>query len=764
MVEQLPAADARVVKRRSVSIVWLLPLIAICVVGYLVWSSSYARNTDVHVLFKSAEGIKKDKTEVRYNGLVIGRVSGMKMTDDLKAVDITLEIDRSMEKFLRKNSQFWLVKPQLTVAGVSGLETLVSGNYIAFSPSMTGKKSAVFEALKSPLLPAKDGLRLTLKTSELSSSIQNGSPVYYRRLKVGKVTGYELTDNDQFVAVQINIRSEFSHLIRKNTRFWNAGGVDISGNFPRLKIRTQSLLSIVQGGIAFYTPDWEPKTEEADTGSNYSLYSDYDAAEAGFKVAIEFPLDVAFSQDKTRILFHGKEVGFIRKTAFNGDYSSVITEAVIRPEAKSLMVDGARFWMVKPQVGLEGITGLETLLGGQYIALDINHSDVKKGKLKDSFKGLASKPPAALSTPGLHLTLVAQSLSGISHGSPVLYRKMPVGSVQFHTLDDDGVIIQILIDPQYSHLVNSSSVFWNASGITLEGDFQGLKLKTGTLGTILSGGVEFITPDSEAKAVANKATFAIYDDADQALENGKVIEIWFESAVGLKPGTLLKYRGLEMGRVTELELDAKREGVQARVLLKENEGWVARKDTRFWLVKPKLGLTSTTNLETLVTGFYIGMSPGKNANAREASFFNADRSPPDNLTLAGGLRLKLISPKLGSIRRGNPVYYREIPVGKVTGYRLDNPASQVVIFINIEDRFAPLVTEHSQFWNASGVDIDVSLFSGARIRTESLESLLSGGISFATQYVADHASQGLRFKLHEKPKNEWLQWAPAIEL
>ena len=763
MDEQLQAADATIVKRRSFSIIWLLPVIALFVVSYLVWSSSYARNVDVHVQFASAEGIKKGQTEVRYNGMMIGRVSDMKMTDSLNAVDVTLEIDRFMENYLREESRFWLVKPQVSVAGVSGLETLVSGNYIAFSPVKSGHKKHKFTALKVPPPLSSQGLSLVLKTDKLSS-IQNGSPVYYRRLKVGEVTGYELTEDNQFVAVKVNIKPEFSHLVRKNTRFWNAGGVDVSGSFPSLKIRTQSLLSIVQGGIAFYTPEWEAEEDVAESDSNYFLYEDYGAAEAGFKVSIEFPLEVAFSQEETRILFHGQEVGFIRKVGFNKEYTAIITEAVIRPEAKPLMVNGARFWMVKPQVGLKGVTGLETLLGGQYIALDIHHSDIKKAQFKDSFKGLARKPPAALSSPGLHLTLLAQSLSGISSGSPVLFRKMPVGSVQSHELNDDGVTVQILIEPQYSHLINSSSVFWNASGFSLEGSFQGLKLKTGTLGTILAGGIEFITPDVEAIAITEKTRFTIYDDIDQALENGQVIDIWFENAVGLKPGTLLKYRGLEMGRVTAVELDEEREGVRAKVLLKESADWVARQGTRFWLVKPKLGLTGTTNLETLVTGFYIGMSPAKSSSSESVSLFFADRRSPEEVMVPGGLRIELTAPKLGSIRQGNPVYYREIPVGKVTGYRLDNPASQVVIFINIEDRFAPLVTAQSQFWNASGVDINVGLFSGANIRTESLESLLSGGISFATPAIAETASQESRFSLHEKPQQEWLQWAPAIKL
>ncbi|MGI9282956.1 MAG: MlaD family protein [Endozoicomonas sp.] len=763
MNDEKIAVTADLKERRRVPAIWLLPVIALLIVVFLIWRTLYQNGLEVHVHFDSAKGMKVGKTEVRYNGLAIGKVVRMTMTEDLEGVDVELEIDRQMENYLREYSQFWLIQPQLSVAGVSGLDTLVSGNYIAFKPSEKGEIKRSFSALRSPPTPGieEGGLSLILQADELSS-VQEGSPVYYRRLKIGEVTRYTLSSESERVDIHIYIKPAFSHLVRKNTRFWNAGGVDISGSLTNLKVRTQSLISMIQGGVALYTPEWEEEESEASDGARFPLFNDYDAAEAGISISIEFPLDVALGQEKSKILFHGMEVGVIKDTSFNEDYSAIIAEAVIRPEAKPILVTGARFWVVVPQINLKGITGLETLLAGRYIAMDVSQVDMKKAEPKTQFIGLGSKPPASPSSPGLHLELRADSLEGLNQGSPVLYRKLPVGEVESYSLGKDGVVIKILIKPRYQHLVNKSTLFWNISGVTLEGGLQGFKVRAGTLNSMLSGGIAFKTPDSDAARVSNKTRFVLYDDVARASETGKVIHILFESADGLQIGTRLKYKGLEMGRVTELNLDVDKRAIQARVLLKEGAGWLARSDSRFWLVKPKLGLTNTAHLETLLTGLYIGVSPSTSQASAERESFVADRRAPDDQPLSAGLRIQLVSAQLGSIKPGNPVYYREIPVGVVTGFKLDNPADKVIIFLNIEDRYAPLVTEKSRFWNASGVDIKFGLFSGAKIRTESLEALLAGGIAFATPEQAEAVAPETAFELADKPNSEWLKWTPGI--
>ena len=761
----IEAVEAKLNQRRRFSVIWLLPFISLIVVVLLVWKTIHDRGLEVHVQFENAKGIKAGKTEIRYNGLSVGRVSKMTMTKDLSAVDVLIDIDRSMEDYLREGSQFWLVQPQLSVAGVSGLETLVSGNYIAFKPLKEGAKTRQFNALASQPVPGESegGISLVLRASELSS-IQEGSPVYYRRLKIGEVTRYALADDSHSVDVYLYIKPEFTHLIHQNTRFWNASGVDISGSLSNLKVRSESLVSMIQGGVSLYTPEWEDEGSLAKDGDQFPLYRDYEEAEAGIGVTIEFPLDVALGKETPRILFHGMEVGVIKSTDFNDDYSAIVAKAVIRPEAKSLLVEGARFWVVKPNLGLNGVSGLETLLGGRYIAIDVSQKHIKAAVPKLEFDGLANKPSVLPSAHGLRLTLQADSLNGISQGSPVLYRKLPVGVVESYTLNDLGVAIKLLIEPKYKHLVNESSRFWNASGVTLEGGLQGFKVHSGTLSTMLTGGIEFSTQNLSAKKITPSSLFTLFENDQRAKESGKTIYIWFESAEGLQAGTRLKYRGLDMGRVIQLSLDDDKKGIHAKVLLEETSGWLAKKGTQFWLVRPKLGLTQTANLETLVTGQYIEMRPGADVNAEPETQFRAERRSPDDRPSSNGLRLELVSSKLGSVRVNNPVYYREIPVGRVTGYKLDNPATQVVIYINIEARYSTLVTNESRFWNASGVDINFGLFSGARVRTESLEALLAGGIAFATPETGEPVDEKARFELFDKAKPEWLKWTPEIYL
>ncbi|AMO58677.1 PqiB family protein [Endozoicomonas montiporae] len=758
-------AEARVKKRGNISSVWLLPVVALFIVVWLVWKAISEAGVTVDVQFQNGRGIKQGKTEVRLNGIAVGKVTAMAMSEDLKSVNVTLEMDRRMSNSLTENSRFWLVQPQVSVAGISGLDTLVSGNYIAFQPADTGIKRKKFIALSSPppLGEQENGLSLTLRAKELSS-IQNGSPVYYRRLKIGEVSSYDLSADDQYVDVEIFIKPQFAHLVRRNTRFWNAGGIELSGSLTNLKVRAQSIASMIQGGVSLYTPEWEQEFPEAYQGDVFPLYRDYDEAEAGIAVEIDFPLDVALGQGKTRILFHGMEVGLIKDTELKDDYSGIVANAVVRPDAVNLMVKGARFWLVKPSIGLHGVSGLETLLSGRYINMDVSSKDIKAAAPERHFKGLANEPPASPSAPGLHLNLRADSLAGISHGSPVLFRKMQVGSVQSHELSDDGVLVKVLIDPAYQHLINSSSRFWNVSGITLQGGLQGFSIKVGTLNSMLAGGIAFDTPDKTSNTVKNGTGFVLFNSVDQAHQTGQKITLIFETAEGLQVGTKVKYKGLVVGQLTGLKLNKEKGHIEATTLLKDSAEWVAQKGSRFWLVRPRLGLANSANLETLVTGQYIEVQPANRKDAVAKMVFTVEMTVPDDKPLNTGLRLQLVSDQLGSIRRGNPVYYREIPVGKVTGYRLADPASHVLIFINIEDRYTSLVTEKSRFWNASGVDVKFGLFSGAKIRTESLEALLAGGIAFATPEVGEPVSANHQFKMAKEADSQWLNWAPAISL
>ncbi len=759
------SAAAYVEDRINLTPIWLLPLVVLIAVSWLLWRELDHGGIEVMIRFENGRGIAVDKTEVLHNGIPVGHVTRLSPSKDFDAVDVTVKMDQRFQTLLTENSAFWLVEPQLSLTEVSGLDTLITGNYIAFSPSSEGTLQAQFTALKRApgMMGGKDGLRLILQSDELPS-LEIGSPVFYRKLKVGEVFDYGLSEDGLFVETQIYIQSEFSKLVHENTRFWSAGGLKVSANMTNLEVQAQSLVSILKGGVAFYTPEWEEVKPVVSSGAEFSLYSDYDTAEAGIPITIEFPLGVSLGDSNIPIRFHGQEVGRIRSVDVSEDVSRVIAEAIVRPEVKPALVAGTRFWVVEPKLGLDGVSDLDTLISGRYVAMDINKRVMQAGSAVSHFKGMETRPATPIGAIGLSLTLETDALKGIDIGSPVLYRNVPVGFVQSYDLKGRGLSIQVLIEARYQHLVNMSSRFWNVSGLQFEGDLRTFRVDMASIKSLISGGVAFSTGKPDAERVENGARFPLFSDQTVALSGDQEIEIHFDRADGLSEGTQIRFRGVEVGRVTRLLVSRENQGVTVKALIDNDKSWLMRKGVHFWLVEPKLGLARTSNLETLIIGPYIQVEMPAIPGPETTQFIGQHREP-DDIPKAKGLALELVSESLGSIQRGSPVYYRDVPVGEVTGYRLANPADQVVIIINIEDRYRRLISSDSRFWNVSGIDIDVGLFRGASIRADSLEALLAGGIAFATPEKPEAPIQsGHRFDLAGEPKKSWLLWQPEIWL
>ena len=167
-----------------------------------------------------------------------------------------------------------------------------------------------------------------------------------------------------------------------------------------------------------------------------------------------------------------------------------------------------------------------------------------------------------------------------------------------------------------------------------------------------------------------------------------------------------------------------------------------------------------SGLQTIVSGDYITVQPGN--GARTNLFIGANKEP---IEPAKGLEILLLAPKLGSLQPQSPVFYRDIQVGEVLDCRLNDDAREVVIHARIREEYAPLVRVNSTFWNAGGVNIHIGLFSGANISAESAQTLISGGIEFATPPdFQDAATNGVVFILNEKSEDEWGKWSPAIHL
>ena len=764
-MSDLPTAKTRPASNWSA--IWVLPLIALIIGGWLGWRAYNESGVVIQVRFESGEGVQANKTEVVYKGMSVGKVTALALDakGDNKGVIATIEMNKAAEPHMRTNTRFWLVKPSVTLAGITGLETLVSGNYIAVSPG-DGEPTREFTALAAPppLSDAEPGLHLTLKADRLGS-LNRDSPVFYKQIKVGRVKSFALSEDQHTVELKVFIEPTYANLVRKHTRFWNASGISIDAGLSGVKVRSESLSSIVAGGIAFATPEHRQDSPPTDPSLPFRLYEDFDAAQAGIRIKVKLTDFEGLQAGRTPVMYKGIQVGTLKTLKVDPDLNSATSELTLDPQAEDYLVEGTQFWVVKPSISLAGITGLEALVKGNYIA--IRPGD-KGATPRREFEARAKAPPLDLRAPGLHLVLFTDNLGSLEVGSPILYKQVKVGTVQSYQFSrkTKQLVIGVHIEKEYANLVNGSTRFWNASGITLTGGLSGIQVKAESLQSLMAGGIAFETPKANVPLQKRIPRFRLFESKDEANKTGTMVTIKVERADGLKEGTPIRYKGLDVGKVENIDLSDDLQSVLLTARITEVPDRIARVGTQFWVVKPALGIVKTANLETLVTGQYLEVLPAiKNAGPQRN--FTVLAQPPESAEHETGLSLVLSAPRRGSIKPGVPVTYREVTVGKVTGYELGETADRVLIKVLIEPRYATLVRGGSRFWNSSGVGIDVGLFKGATVRAESLETVIEGGIAFATpdgERMGSPARPQQTFALFDKAEDEWLQWAPKIQL
>lgn len=762
----LPAPKTR--RASNWSAIWVLPLVALAIGAWLAWQAYSQAGVKIEVFFETGEGIQIGRTEVVYKGMSIGKVVDMRLDDrgQRRGVRATLEMDQDFRDSLRTGTRFWLVKPSVSLAGITGLETLVSGNYIAVAPG-EGELAEQFVALDEPppLSHSQPGLHLTLKADRLGS-LNRDSPIFYRQIQVGRVKNFELAADNTTVNVNIFIEPTYAHLVRKHTRFWNASGISVDASLSGVKVRSESLTSLISGGIAFATPEHRKDSPPADPALAFRLYEDFDAAQTGIKIDVELNEFDGIEAGRTPVMYKGIQIGLVKALKVRPDLSGAQAEVTMDPLVEDHLVEGTEFWVVKPSISLAGITGLEALVKGNYLAMRAGEPGQSPQR---RFTARDRAPPLDLRSPGLHLVLFADTLGSLEVGSPVLYRQMKVGSVQSYQLrrDNQGVVLGVHIEPEYEALVNQSSRFWNASGVSVSGGLSGIEVRSESLQTLIAGGIAFETPDPKApRAEQRVPRYDLYRDRATAFAAGLRVRIRAATGDGLKVGTPIRYKGLQVGVVDAVELSDNLDEVILRARITEQPARLAARGARYWVVRPALGLVRTENLDTLISGPYLQVEPAPAGQPQQLEF-DALAEAPAVSRAEQGLPLVLSASRRGSLKIGVPVTYREVPVGRVTGFGLGPNGDRVLIEILIEPRYAPLVRTGSRFWISSGFGFDFGLIKGARLRTESVETLIEGGIGFATpdsEPLGSPAQPGQTFALFDEPSDEWLRWAPKIPL
>jgi paraquat-inducible protein B len=269
-VDKLPRAKVKQ-HQSSFPVMWVVPLVAALVAGYLVYDQVREFGPTITIRFKDGSGLKAGRTPIQYSGVRIGEVKAVKLSDDLRDVVVEARLLRSVASIAREGSVFWIVRLGTELQDISNLGTVITGAYIQVLPG-TGKPRSDFIGMEdSQAAVVPDGLEIVLRANHLGS-LKPSSPVYYRGIEVGAVRAVRLSADATAAEIHALIKPRYVKLVRTSTKFWNSSGADVKfGLFSGLEINVESLKSLVAGGIVFATPN-DPQAKQAKNAAVFHLY------------------------------------------------------------------------------------------------------------------------------------------------------------------------------------------------------------------------------------------------------------------------------------------------------------------------------------------------------------------------------------------------------------------------------------------------------------------------------------------------------------
>jgi paraquat-inducible protein B len=423
--QALPAPRSGPGLGRSLPLVWLVPAVALAVGTWLAISDWLDRGTTIIISFRTAEGLQAGKTKVKYKDLEVGVITKITLSPDLSGVIATAELMKGSESRVVEDTRFWVVRPRISGSTVSGLQTLLSGSYVAMDVGKSTQRARVFTGLEVPPAFTTDapGRQVKLRAEDIGS-LDAGSPVYYRRLQVGQVASYQLEKDGKAVNITLFIHAPYDRFISSSSRFWHASGIDMALDAEGVRVKTESLVSLAIGGVAFATPieDDDPAPLSAD--AVFELHRDQAHAlrnpdRLADSFVLVFTQSVRGLQPGAPVDFRGIVVGEV--AAIHTQYDpqtdkiSIPVEIRVYPErftsrmrgpGKGRVPRNGDFIARLVERGLRAQLRTGSLITGQlYVALDF-FPDAPKAKID-----LAQTPPQLPTTPStledLHNTLVS---------------------------------------------------------------------------------------------------------------------------------------------------------------------------------------------------------------------------------------------------------------------------------------------------------------------------------------------------------------------
>ncbi|MGL4473029.1 MAG: intermembrane transport protein PqiB [Shewanella sp.] len=403
--------DADIKPVRGISAIWFVPIVALLIGVWMVYYHLSHQGPAITIYFDSAEGMEAGKTKIKSRYVNIGEVESIRLNEEGDGVNVTARLAKSAEKMLVEDTNFWVVTPKITLAGVSGLDTLISGVYIELAPGASKKSADTYTALESaPITPkGTPGLHLTLNSNK-EFDYAKGDPIIYKGLTVGQIDDVFFNIEQRVVYYNAFINAPYHELITSNTRFWDASGLTVSLNAEGISVNTGNVETMLTNGVTFDVPDGMPLGDKITERTDFDIYQDYlSASNARYTQSLPY---VMLVNDSIRGLnvgapveYRGVQIGQVTAVNLGSvDPKALYNDAISIPVLINL--NPGRVGLPDTQQGAEIMneqninwvkSGLRAslktgnvLTGSLFV--DLQHFDLPKLKEIASYKGYAVIP------------------------------------------------------------------------------------------------------------------------------------------------------------------------------------------------------------------------------------------------------------------------------------------------------------------------------------------------------------------------------------
>ena len=694
-------------------------------------------------------------TPIFYNKYQIGEV----VSKEFKGEEVyaSIYIYDKYNYLVNKSSKFIMNEALKVSYGASGLNIEVGSLYSAIIGGIT-----VVTTLKEDEKISKEDVQLLYSSKDdlkkkiyfsldfNDAKIEEKTPILFKGIEIGKVTDIKL--NEDVLSTKAYVYEEYKYLLTKNSRFFveepsiSFGGIKNLGN-------------IIKGN--YISLDYK----DGEFNNKFFGVTKKDLKKSLNTIKIDLVTGNLNSiNERSKIYYKNIEIGRVDSYDLSNDYKSVKISILIDEKYKDLVNDNSKFYdMSSKLVEIKSFdlsvnySGLESVLNGA-VGLVSNKGEGKLSKkeftLYQSYKDIEKVNRDKNS--GFVVYTEFDNSFVVKENMAVIYKNQEIGFVKNIKFDDAVSKVELFIYEDFRQYIKNTSRFFKKPKFDFKASLSGVLFEVDNFTSLLEGSIEL---DNSSKIpLGNHEIYSSFDDMQMATN---MVTIIFDDVEGLQEDfSKIVYKGANIGKVKKISLN-KNQKVEVKVIIDKDFKEFAKDETIFYLKKPRISLQEVANVGSTVMAVNIGVIKSQNGEY-QTKFIGSDKEPSVNSHL--GTIIKVEDKTASSVNVDSPIYYKNVQIGKVLKVDLSSDASKVVIDCLIYDKYTKFVRTNSEFYDISGFEMEFSIFSGSKIESNTITSIIKGGLVVVTPYeYKEIASSNDRFILNKTLRADWKTISPSIK-